>query len=163
MRTERRSDTSGKQTGPVRSTRTRSRTATTPYPRRRAGEPAGNENAANNAAALWRCPRNGIVWIASNWQSAVAPAQSSNPQLLSFITSLTQNLSLDNVSEHGLSICHLLNGLSSGISCEDFANAGGTNDIVEVVRRCKQASDSDSFSSLVVMISCVQLVFKCKR
>lgn len=152
--------------GPMRATKSRrqARRTSKPYPQGRSGGPTGDQTHGADRVALWpldRCPRNGIQWIAANWESADTPAHSSKAHLLQFMTSLTNNLTEEDVVECGRVITRCLSG-SQSTSAITLSSAAA-DDILSVVSRCVSASNNDAAASFVVMLSRIQLAVKCKR
>lgn len=152
--------------GPMRTTKScrQARRTSKPYPQGCSGNPTGEQTHGADHVTLWplnRCPRNGIQWIAASWESADTPAHSSKAHLLQFMTSLTNNLTEEDVVECGRVITSFLT-CSSSTSAIALSSATA-DDIVSVVSRCVSASRNDAAASFVVMLSHIQLAAKCKR
>ena len=80
--------------GAVRRTRSSRSTAASPYPTGKQDEGRnGTAATVGRAALLWRCPRSGIRWVPSAWESREAPAQTANQLALRFVTTLASDLS----------------------------------------------------------------------
>ncbi|KAH9840721.1 uncharacterized protein C8Q71DRAFT_721217 [Rhodofomes roseus] len=99
----------------------------------------------NNADFWPPCPRNGIQFnaIRAGWEELSAPLQSSNPEIIKFLTSITRPLSEHAIIKCGLEMCHYLD-----------------EKLEAVLARCIAAKHQDTAASFGIMLSRIQLTCK---
>ena len=133
-----------------------------PYPSGRPQRPLAD----NQVALRSQCARNGTQWVASRrsgWEPLDAPSRCSNPKAVEFITSLSHNLSVSMMTEHGSTIRSFLNASPTFSLAATGTELEGASALTTILTRCQYASQCDAASSFVVMVSRIQLAMKCKR